>query len=91
MNDDREKDYRGATATAWSSYSNMTQAAKPAAKPVTKSTGGKPPPSPPSSDIDGVHEDRKPIDSAENAKPSPGEALSDARDESKGRPPGGRY
>lgn len=47
----------------------------------------KPPATPPNSDIDGVHEDRSPVDHPENAKPDPGEALEDARKQNKGRPP----
>ena len=50
----------------------------------------KPPQTPPSSDIDGVNEDRQRIDKPANSKPDPGDQLNNATDESLGRPPGGR-
>jgi hypothetical protein len=49
----------------------------------------KPPQTPPSSDIDGVNEDRHRIDTPENSKPDPGDQLNHAEEESRGRPDGG--
>ncbi len=49
----------------------------------------KPPQTPPSSDIDGVNEDRQPINAPANSKPDPGKALKHADDNSKARPKGG--
>lgn len=50
----------------------------------------KPPETPPNSDIEGVHRDRKPIDSPEHADPELRERLIEEEEEAKGRPPGGR-
>lgn len=47
-----------------------------------------PPPTPPHSDIDGVHEDRQRVDTPDNATPDPGARLDRADDESRARPPG---
>lgn len=48
----------------------------------------KPPPTPPPSDIDGVHEDREPIDQPKNSDPDLQHRLKQEQDESKGKPAG---
>lgn len=50
----------------------------------------KPPPTPPSSDIDGVDEDRQRIDRPANSVPSPQDELNRQNDEARARPPAGR-
>jgi hypothetical protein len=46
----------------------------------------KPPPTPPSSDIDGVHRDMRPGLVSRDPSPDPGKMLDDARQQSAGRP-----
>ena len=45
-----------------------------------------PPNSPPSSDIAGVHRDGVAVNTPENPRPDPGQALDDADKQSKGQP-----
>lgn len=50
----------------------------------------KPPPATPASDVDGVHQDQRPIDVPENSDPELGRRLEKEQRESKGRPKGTR-
>ena len=46
----------------------------------------KPPPSPPSSDIDGVNRDARVGTASGESRPDPGSEISQAKDESKAQP-----